>query len=105
MQNLNSVYSEMYEDNTTNYYIATITTSDSPSDLVTVRSSCRDMAIFEIVSALPTAMAEIWGRIFSDWFPTTGYEHSKATEIEWYASGDMSSETYKSEICIPVVKR
>lgn len=98
-------YSEMYEDNTTDYYIGTITTNHCPSDLVTLEVSAQTWAIFEIVGALPTAMAEVWGRIFSEWFPTTGYEHSKAPEIEWYSSGDMSSETYKSEIWIPVVKK
>ena len=98
-------YSEMYDDNTTDYYIGTITTSDCPPDLVALEVPAETWAIFEIIGALPTAMAEIWGRIFSEWFPTTGYEHSKAPEIEWYSAGDMSSETYKSEIWIPVLKK
>lgn len=98
-------YSEMYEDNTTDYYIGTITTNDCPEDLVILEVPAQTWAVFEIVGALPTAMAEVWGRIFSEWFPTTGYEHMKAPEIEWYSNGDMSSETYKSEIWIPVIKK
>jgi AraC family transcriptional regulator len=53
---------------------------------------------------MPTAMAEIWGRIFSEWFPTSGYEHAEAPEVEWYSNGDMSASDYKSEIWIPVIK-
>ncbi|MNP75435.1 Bacterial transcription activator, effector binding domain [compost metagenome] len=62
-------------------------------------------AVFEITGPLPEAMGEIWGRIFSEWFPTTGYEHANAPEIEWYSSGDMSSATYKSEIWVPVMNK
>ncbi len=98
-------YSEMYEDNTTDYYIGTITTSKCPDGFAELNIPAQTWAVFEIVGALPTAMAEVWGRIFSEWFPTTGYEHSKAPEIEWYSSGDMGSEAYKSEIWIPIVKK
>lgn len=52
---------------------------------------------------MPTAMAEIWGRIFSEWFPTSGYEHAEAPEVEWYWKGDLSATDYKSEIWIPVL--
>lgn len=52
---------------------------------------------------MPTAMAEIWGRIFSEWFPTSGYEHAEAPEVEWYSKGDLSATDYKSEIWIPVL--
>lgn len=97
-------YSGMYDDNTTDYYIGAITTADCPSDLVVLDVPAQTWAVFDIIGALPIAMAEIWGRIYSEWFPVTGYEHSKAPEIEWYSAGDMNSETYKSEIWIPVLK-
>ena len=100
-----AVYSGMYEDNTTDYYIASITEQDCPESMSKLAIPTLTWAIFEITGPMPTAMAEIWGRIFSEWFPTSGYEHAEAPEVEWYSNGDMSSPDYKSEIWIPVVKK
>lgn len=98
------VYSEMYNDNTTDYYIGAITTNDCPDDLVELNIPAQTWAVFEIVGTLPTAMGDVWGRIFSEFFPTTGYEHTKGPEVEWYSGGDMGSPTYRSEIWIPITK-
>lgn len=99
------VYSGMYEDNTTDYYIAAITEKDCPKTMSKLEIPALTWAIFEITGPMPTAMADIWGRIFSEWFPTSGYEHAEAPEVEWYSNGDLSSPDYKSEIWIPVVKK
>jgi AraC family transcriptional regulator len=99
------VYSGMYEDNTTDYYIAAITEKDTPVNLCKLEIPSLTWAVFEIIGPMPNAMAEIWGRIFSEWFPTSGYEHAEAPELEWYSNGDMSSTDYKSEIWIPVIKK
>ena len=93
------------EDNTTDYYIAAITEKDSPKTLCKLEIPTLTWSIFEITGPMPTAMADIWGRIFSEWFPTSGYEHAEAPEVEWYSNGDMSSSDYKSEIWIPVIKK
>jgi AraC family transcriptional regulator len=99
------VYSGMYEDNTTDYYIAAITEKDCPQMMSKLEIPTLTWAIFEITGPMPTAMADIWGRIFSEWFPTSGYEHAEAPEVEWYSNGDLSSSDYKSEIWIPVIKK
>jgi AraC family transcriptional regulator len=99
------VYSGMYDDNTTDYYIAAITEKDCPKTMIKLQIPTLTWAIFEITGPMPTAMADIWGRIFSEWFPTSGYEHAEAPELEWYSTGDMSSSDYKSEIWIPVTKK
>jgi AraC family transcriptional regulator len=99
------VYSGMYEDNTTDYYIAAITEKDCPETMSRLEIPTLTWAIFEITGPMPTAMADIWGRIFSEWFPTSGYEHAEAPEVEWYSNGDLSSSDYKSEIWIPVIKK
>ncbi len=99
------VYSGMYEDNTTDYYIAAITKKDCPKTMCKLEIPSLTWAIFEITGPMPTAMTEIWGRIFSEWFPTSGYEHAEAPEVEWYSNGDLSSSDYKSEIWIPVIKK
>lgn len=62
-------------------------------------------AIFPVHGAMPHAMPKVWERIFSEWFPTTGYEHTGGPEMEVYLSdGEPSSEDYYSEIWIPIKK-
>lgn len=99
------VYSGMYEDNTTDYYIATITEKECPDNLCKLDLPAMTWAVFEITGPMPTAMSEVWGRIFSEWFPTSGYEHAQAPEVEWYSQGNLQADDYKSEIWIPVVKK
>ncbi|MBS4207326.1 AraC family transcriptional regulator [Bacillus sp. FJAT-50079] len=60
-------------------------------------------AVFPVHGAMPEAMPRVWGRIFSEWFPSTGYEHAGGPEMEVYLSDtDPYSEDYYSEIWIPV---
>jgi AraC family transcriptional regulator len=99
------VYSGMYDDNTTDYYIAATTKKSCLETLCKLEIPSLTWAIFEITGPMPTAMAEMWGRIFSEWFPTSGYEHAEAPEVEWYSKGDLSATDYKSEIWIPVIKK
>ena len=44
-------------------------------------------------------------RIFSEWFPSSGYEKSMDYEIQVYGPGDTSSEDYTCELWIPVKKK
>jgi AraC family transcriptional regulator len=50
-------------------------------------------------------LQDVTKRIFSEWFPSTGYEHDKAPEIEVYLPGDFSNTEMKCQIWIPVVKK
>lgn len=62
-------------------------------------------AIFPVHGAMPHAMHKVWERIFLEWFPSTGYEHTGGPEMEVYLSDkDPSSEDYNSEIWIPIKK-
>lgn len=62
-------------------------------------------AVFPVHGAMPHSMTKAWERIFSEWFPSTGYEHADGPEMEVYLSdSDSSSEDYYSEIWIPIKK-
>jgi AraC family transcriptional regulator len=50
-------------------------------------------------------LQDVTKRIFSEWFPSTRYEHDKAPEIEVYLPGDFSNTEMKCQIWIPVVKK
>ncbi|MFD2627318.1 AraC family transcriptional regulator [Oceanobacillus kapialis] len=62
-------------------------------------------AVFPVKGPMPTAIQRVWERIFSEWFPSTGYEHAGGPEIEAYTNGDPYAEDYYSEIWVPVVKK
>ncbi|MEK3883188.1 GyrI-like domain-containing protein [Paenibacillus sp. PL2-23] len=60
-------------------------------------------AIFTIVGPMPGAIQEGFNRIFSEWFPATGYEHAGGPEFELYLPGDPYGDEYRSEIWIPII--
>lgn len=62
-------------------------------------------AVFESIGPMPHAIQKVWQRIFSEWFPATGYEHADAPELEAYLPGDPSASDYKCEIWIPIVEK
>ncbi len=63
-------------------------------------------AVFESVGGLPGAIQAVWARIFSEFFPTSGYEQAPGLpQFERYPPGDVSSDTYVCEVWIPVVKK
>ena len=59
---------------------------------------------FECRGKLPEAQQSVWKRIYTEWFPTSGYEHADGPEIEWYSGENMNSNDYLSEIWIPIKK-
>ncbi|WNS46490.1 AraC family transcriptional regulator [Paenibacillus sp. MMS20-IR301] len=62
-------------------------------------------AVFKSEGALPDSIQGVWQRIYQEWFPGTGYEHSGGPEFELYPPGDVSAEDYSCEIWIPVRKK
>ncbi len=62
-------------------------------------------AVFECKGAMPKAMQDMWHKIVSEFFPTSGYEPTYEMDIEAYTEGNMGSSDYRSEIWVPVVKK
>lgn len=61
-------------------------------------------AVFESVGPFPETLQETWGRIYAEWFPSSGYEAAEGPEMLWNESPDTTSPTFRSEIWIPVKK-
>jgi AraC family transcriptional regulator len=61
-------------------------------------------AVFEAVGPFPETLQSIWGRIYSEWFPSSGYEVAEGPEVLWNEHPDYTSPTFRSEIWIPVTK-
>lgn len=98
------VCADMYDDSSFDYYIAATTDAPPPDGMSKIAIPAATWAIFESIGPIPSALQDLWKRIYNEWFPTSGYEHAAIPEFEVYSMGDMSSRTYKCEVWIPVTK-
>lgn len=90
------------ETNQIEYWIAAESTTDSPNDLSSYNIPSAKWIIFEAIGPVIEAVPKTWKRIYSEWFPSNGYEHSGAPSLEVYKSPDPTSPNAKTEIWIPV---
>lgn len=58
-------------------------------------------AVFDC--SLPT-LRDVTKRIFSEWFPSTGYEHAPKPELEVYFAPDPVTNVMPVQIWVPVIK-
>lgn len=87
------------------HYVGVATTGDPPEGLARLEVAPSTWAVFESVGPFPQTLQNIWGRIYSEWFPASGYEAVPGPEILWNESKDIDSPVFRSEIWIPVTKR
>ncbi|UHA72200.1 AraC family transcriptional regulator [Paenibacillus sp. 481] len=87
------------------HYIGVATTKDCPAHLTPLEVPASTWAVFEAIGPFPETLQQIWGRIYSEWIPSSNYELIEGPEILWNEHKDVSSPTFKSEIWIPVVKK
>lgn len=92
------------DDGGFDYWIAAATTNPCPPDLEEKEIPAATWAVFEAKGPIPGALQNLWQRIFSEWFPASGYIHADAPEFEWYSGGDSQSEDFISQVWIPVIK-
>jgi AraC family transcriptional regulator len=50
-------------------------------------------------------LQDVTRRIFSEWFPSTGYEHDDKPDIEVYLPEEPDSQVMRCQIWMPVVKK
>ena len=98
------VCADMY-DNGFEYWIAVSTTKECPADMEVLYVRDSSWAVFEVRGALPAAIQNMFGKIYSEWLPNSQYEHAPLPEIEWYGNGDSKSDDYLSKIWVPVIKK
>jgi len=95
-------------DGSMKYMIACIKQSDVIPSEYTVLSIPNQMwAVFSVAWKSEQDngnLHDIWGRIYSEWFPTASYEHADCDfDLELYFGNEESR--YGVEIWIPVVKK
>ncbi|WP_413303468.1 AraC family transcriptional regulator [Bacillus sp. 1P10SD] len=84
------------------YWIATEYEGDIPNGFLQLDIPAAKWGVFEVHGPMPDAMQNAWKQIFSEWFPSSQYEHSGTPELEVYFDGDPWGPGYYSEIWIPL---
>ncbi|PPA70394.1 AraC family transcriptional regulator [Jeotgalibacillus proteolyticus] len=95
----------MEEKGELDHYIGVATDQVCPSHYDSLEVPSSTWAVFESVGKFPDALQDVWGRIYAEWFPSSGYEQIEGPEILWNADKDTSSKAFRSEIWIPVKKK
>lgn len=95
----------MEEKGELDHYIGAATNNECPSDLAELRVAASTWAVFEAVGPFPKTLQDVWGRIYSEWFPSSNYETAKGPEILWNENKNITSPNFKSEIWIPIIKK
>ncbi|PAE98442.1 AraC family transcriptional regulator [Shouchella clausii] len=86
------------ENGDVDYYVATATTKPFPKELEQLEISPQTWAVFQVAGEMPTALLKTWERVYTEWFPTSGYELTKAPEF-------VKGNDTKTEIWVPVRKK
>ncbi|KHE72668.1 AraC family transcriptional regulator [Halobacillus sp. BBL2006] len=84
------------------YWIAVSHEGDVPEGFSKLDLPASKWAVFEVHGPMPDAIQKVWKQIYSEWFPSSGYEHAGTPDLEVYSEEDPFSEDYYSEIWIPV---
>ncbi len=87
------------------HYIGVTTSSNETAEFEVLEIKASTWAIFESIGPFPETLQNVWGRIYSEWFPSSGYEAVEGPEILWNESPDTGNPKYRSEIWIPVKKK
>ncbi|MDN3018925.1 AraC family transcriptional regulator [Paenibacillus sp. BSR1-1] len=94
----------MEEKGGLDHYIGVATTKECLENLPKLKVPALTWAVFESTGPFPNALQEIWGRIYSEWFPSSNYQQTEGPEILSIKDSDLTLPTVKSEIWIPVLK-
>ena len=94
----------MEEKGELDHYIGVATSSDETAEFDVLQVEDSTWAVFESIGPYPETLQNVWGRIYSEWFPSSGYEAAPGPEILWNESQDTENPNYRSEIWIPVRK-
>ncbi|WP_044339312.1 AraC family transcriptional regulator [Rossellomorea aquimaris] len=95
----------MEEKGEVDHYIGVATSSDDIGEFNELKIKASTWAVFESIGPFPETLQNVWGRIYSEWFPASGYEAVEGPEILWNESNQTGDPKYRSEIWIPVKKK
>jgi AraC family transcriptional regulator len=95
----------MEENGELDQYIGVATTQECPEHFSKLEVPASTWAVFESTGPFPSTLQETWGRIYSEWFPSSNYQVTEGPEILSIKNKDLTSPAVKCEIWIPVSKK
>lgn len=95
----------MEEKGKLDHYIGVATTNNGPENLSQLEVPALTWAVFTAVGLFPETLQDVWGRIYSEWLPSSNYELAEGPELLWNEHKDTTSPNFKSEIWIPVTRK
>lgn len=95
----------MKEKGELDQYIGVATTQEFREKFSKLEVPALTWAIFESTGPFPSTLQETWGRIYSEWFPSSNYQVTEGPEILSIKTEDLTSPSVKSKIWIPVLKK
>lgn len=95
----------MEEKGELDHYIGVASTKNCPENLTQLDVPSLTWGVFEAIGPFPHTLQDVWGRIYSEWLPSSSYELAEGPEILWNENKDVTSPTFKSEIWIPIVRK
>ncbi|MGD6993917.1 AraC family transcriptional regulator [Sutcliffiella horikoshii] len=95
----------MEEKGELDQYIGVATTHEKPENFSKLKIPSLTWAILESTGPFPQTLQETWGRIYSEWFPSSNYQVTEGPEILSIKGKDLSAPSVKCEIWIPVLKK
>jgi AraC family transcriptional regulator len=90
------------EKNKIDYWIAAEHCGEVPGGLLSLDIPQSKWVVFEVKGPIPTAIINTWKRIYSEWFPSSGYEPAKIVPLEAYIDSDLYSQDSTNEIWIAI---
>ena len=95
----------MEEKGELDHYIGVATSSDETAEFDVLKVEAGTWAVFESIGPFPETLQNVWGRIYSEWFPSSGYEAVPGPEMLWNEGPDTGNPKYRNEIWNPVKKK
>jgi AraC family transcriptional regulator len=84
----------MEEKGELDHYIGVATSSNENTDFDVLKIDECTWAVFESIGPFPETLQNVWGRIYSEWFPSSGYEAAPGPEILWNENPDTGNPKY-----------
>jgi AraC family transcriptional regulator len=88
-----------------NYLIGTTSSLNKPKDLQSVKFPECEWLTATCIGAIPAAMIKLKKELVYNWLQNSDYEQTIHPRFEIYFQGDMTSDSYQSELWIPVRRR
>lgn len=90
------------EKNIMDYYVAAEYSGDVPTGLKNINFPSSKWVVFEVQGSFPSALANIWERIYSEWFPTIGYVPADIKPFEVYIETNPYNPNTYNEIWVAI---